>query len=95
MRQDRSAFTRNIISSCKRALRVLCKLRAVPMPMRVVAIGIAFLALCSVVNLFYQMLHKPTEVFAPISSEFNKAPIETWRQYAPLFPGIFDHLRLT
>src|SRR5260370_15435491 len=31
------------------------------------------------------MLHRPTEVFAPISSEFNKAPIETWRQYAPLF----------
>jgi Transglycosylase SLT domain len=85
MRQDRSAFIRSIISSCKRALRVLCKLRAVPMPMRVVAIGIAFLAVCSVVNLFYQMLHKPTEVFAPISSEFNKAPIETWRQYAPLF----------
>jgi Transglycosylase SLT domain len=27
----------------------------------------------------------PTEVFAPISSEFNKAPIESWRQYAPLF----------
>ena len=53
--------------------------------MRVVAIGIAFLAVCSVVNFFYQMLHKPTEVFAPISSEFNKAPIETWRQYAPLF----------
>jgi hypothetical protein len=85
MHQDSSAFIRSIISSCKRALRVLCKLHAVPMPMRVVAIGIAFLAVCSVVNLFYQMLHKPTEVFAPISSEFNKAPIETWRQYAPLF----------
>jgi hypothetical protein len=53
--------------------------------MRIVVIGIAFLALCSVVNLFYHILHKPTEVFAPISSEFNKAPIETWRQYAPLF----------
>jgi hypothetical protein len=24
-------------------------------------------------------------VFAPISSEFNKEPIETWRHYAPLF----------
>jgi hypothetical protein len=37
------------------------------------------------VNLVYQMLHKPMEVFAPISSEFNKTPIETWRHYAPLF----------
>src|SRR5260370_22945792 len=85
MCQDRSAFIRSIISSCKRAPRVLCRLNAVPMPMRVVVIGIAFLAVCSVVNLFYQMLHKPTEVFAPISSEFNKAPIETSHQYAPLF----------
>jgi Transglycosylase SLT domain len=53
--------------------------------MRVVVIGFAFVAVCSVVNLVYQMLYKPMEVFAPISSEFNKAPIETWRQYAPLF----------
>jgi hypothetical protein len=31
------------------------------------------------------MLHKPTEVFALIPGETNKAPIETWRRYAPLF----------
>jgi hypothetical protein len=37
------------------------------------------------VNLVYQILHKPTEVFALIPGESNKAPIETWRQYAPLF----------
>ena len=35
--------------------------------------------------LVYQILHKPTEVFALIPGESNKAPIETWRQYAPLF----------
>ena len=85
MCQDRSAFIRSIISSCKRASRVLCKLNAVPMPMRVVLICIAVLAVFSVTNLVYQMLHKPTEVFALIPSELNKAPIETWRQYAPLF----------
>jgi len=39
----------------------------------------------SVVNLVYQILHKPTEVFALIPSESSKAPTETWRQYAPLF----------
>jgi Transglycosylase SLT domain len=54
-------------------------------PMRVVLVGIAFLAVCFVVNLVYQILHKPTEVFALIPGESNKAPIETWRQYAPLF----------
>jgi hypothetical protein len=60
-------------------------LRKLATPMRVVLVGIAFLAGCFVVNLVYQMLHKPTEVFAPIFSELNKTPIETWRHYAPLF----------
>lgn len=46
MRQDRSALIGSIASSCKRALRVLCKIKAVPAPMRVVVIGIAFLAVC-------------------------------------------------
>jgi hypothetical protein len=55
--------------------------------MRVVLVGIAFLAVCFVVNLVYQILHKPTEMFALIPGESNKDPIETWRQYAPLFRG--------
>lgn len=55
------------------------------MPVRFTAVGIAVLAVFSVVNFVYQILHKPTEVFALIPSESNKAPIETWRQYAPLF----------
>src|SRR5436190_19360313 len=85
MHRDRRAFIRSINSSCKRALRVVCKLEAVPTPVRVVVVGIAFLAVCFVVNLVYQILHKPTEMFALIPGESNKDPIETWRQYAPLF----------
>jgi len=53
--------------------------------MRVVVISIAVLAVFSVTNLVYQVLHKPTEVFSPVSSQFNKTPVETWRRYAPLF----------
>jgi hypothetical protein len=53
--------------------------------MRVVLICIAVLAVFSVTNLVYQILHKPTEVFALIPGESNKAPIETWKRYAPLF----------
>ena len=82
MRQDRSALIRSITTSCKRALRVLCKLEAIPKPMQVVVIGIAFLAVCFVINLVYQMVHKPTEMFALIPGASNKDPIETWRQYA-------------
>jgi hypothetical protein len=46
---------------------------------------LAVLALFSVTNLVYQILHKPTEVFALIPGESNKSPVETWKQYAPLF----------
>jgi hypothetical protein len=63
----------------------LGKFKAIPPAMRVVLIFIAALAVFSVTNLIYQILHKPTEVFALIPGESNKAPIETWRQYAPLF----------
>jgi hypothetical protein len=45
----------------------------------------ARLAVFSAMNLVYQVLRKPTEVFAPVSGAFNKTPIETWRQFAPLF----------
>jgi hypothetical protein len=85
MRQDRIALSRGGSSWRKRAQWVLCKAKAVPMAMRVVVICFAILAVFSVVNLVFQLLHKPAEVFAPISSEFNKPPVETWRRYAPLF----------
>src|SRR6059058_2139511 len=43
------------------------------------------LAVFSVTNLVYQLMRKPTEVFALIPGESSKAPNETWRQYGPLF----------
>src|SRR5215468_8299738 len=85
MRRDKSALILGITSACKRALGALGKLKAIPTAMRVVLICIAVLAVFSVTNLVYQILHKPTEVFALIPGEPNKAPTETWRQYAPLF----------
>jgi hypothetical protein len=85
MHQVRSALIDNIAGSRKRVQWALCKLNPIPTAVRVVFICIAVLAVFSTSNLVYQMLHKPTEVFAPISSEFNKAPVETWRRYAPLF----------
>src|SRR5215813_9514512 len=85
MDQERSAPVGSLDRWCKRAARALGRLRAIPTAIRVVLICIAIIAVCSVVNLVYQILHKPTEVFALIPSEANKAPTETWRQYAPLF----------
>ena len=69
----------------KRAQWVQCKLKALPTAVRVVLIFSAVLAVLFVTNLVYHVLHKPTEVFSPVSSGFNKTPIETWRAYAPLF----------
>jgi len=85
MGQERSASVGSLDRWCKRAHRALGRFKAIPTTMRVVLICIAVLAVFSVANLIYQILHKPTEVFALIPGESNKAPIETWRRYAPLF----------
>jgi hypothetical protein len=85
MRQDRRPLLKRIESWRKRARWVQYKLKAVPTAIRVVVICIAVLAVFSVANLVYQVLHKPTEVFSPLSGDFNKTPAETWRRYAPLF----------
>src|SRR5215472_3440184 len=58
---------------------------AAPAAIRILGIAaIAFLGLFAT-NLVYHVLCKPTEMFAFISNEFNKAPAETWRQYGRLF----------
>jgi hypothetical protein len=64
---------------------MLSKLKAVPKTIRAFVIAAAVLTIFSATNLVYQVLRKPTEVFSPVSGEFNKTPIETWRRYAPLF----------
>jgi hypothetical protein len=85
MGQERIALIGSLDRCCKGAQRALVKLKAIPTAMRVLLICIAVLAAFSVMNLVYQLLHKPTEVFALIPGESNKAPFETWRHYAPLF----------
>src|SRR5215831_5410813 len=85
MRRDKSALIGGITSACNRALWALGKFTAIPTAMRVILICIAVLVVFSATNLVYQILHKPTEVFALIPGESNKAPTETWGQYAPLF----------
>ncbi len=36
-------------------------------------------------NGLYQVIRKPSELFFPVSGTLNKTPIETWRDYSPLF----------
>jgi hypothetical protein len=56
-----------------------------PRALRLVVIATAIVAVFSAANLIYHVLHKPTELFSPVSGAFNKSPAETWRHYAPLF----------
>ena len=37
------------------------------------------------VNWVYQVVHKPSELFFPVSGTLYKSPPETWREYGPLF----------
>ena len=69
----------------KSALWMWRKFNALPKTVRIVVVAVTILAVFSAMNLVYQVLRKPTEVLAPLSSAFNKSPIDTWRQYAPLF----------
>ena len=61
------------------------KLKAAPRALRIIVIAMAIVAVFSATNLIYHVLHKPTELFSPVSGAFNKSPAETWRHYAPLF----------
>lgn len=56
-----------------------------PRPIRI-ACGVAMLlAGVMFLNIAYQTIRKPTELFVLVGNTFDKEPAETWRQYAPLF----------
>ena len=84
-RRDWTTLLNRIGRWRKRRRWVQYKLKAVPRVIRVFMIAVAALAVFSAANLVYQVLRKPAEVFSPISGGLNKAPIETWRQYAQFF----------
>jgi hypothetical protein len=58
---------------------------AAPLPIRVFVGMIAILAVLVATNWMYQVIRKPTEMFFPVSGTLSKVPVETWRQYGPLF----------
>jgi hypothetical protein len=58
---------------------------AAPLAIRVLVSAAAILVAWSSVNVIYQVLRKPTELFFPVSGSLAKTPSETWRLYGPLF----------
>ena len=81
-RSVRAALARAV----RRRSRALWRaLRRAPRWLQLGAAVAALLLVWSSVNLVYQVMRKPTELFFPVSGALAKAPNETWRQYGPLF----------
>lgn len=74
------------IASVRRwAARAFRRLLAAPLAIRIVLVGVAIFAIWSSLNVTYQVLRKPTELFFPVSGALGKTPLETWRRYGHLF----------
>ena len=61
------------------------RLARAPLLVRIAGGAAILLAVVTLVNLVYHVIHKPTELFAFIGHRLDKEPAETWRQYGPLF----------
>jgi hypothetical protein len=61
------------------------RLATVPRPLRIAGLIAGLLAAFALVNLVYHVVRKPTELFVVAGHRFDKEPIETWREYGPLF----------
>ena len=58
---------------------------ALPMGLRLL-VGVAvILTTWYSINWVYQVYHKPTEMFFPLSETLTKSPTETWEEYGSLF----------
>jgi hypothetical protein len=68
--------------SVRRAFRLLW---AAPPAVRVLAVAIAILGLWGAANWIVQTVRKPAEVFFPVGGALAKTPLQTWREYGPLF----------
>jgi hypothetical protein len=67
------------------ALRVRKTFARAPRIVRI-ACGVAMLlAVVALLNIVYQTIRKPTELFVFVGNVLDKDPSETWRQYGPLF----------
>jgi hypothetical protein len=60
-------------------------LAAVPRPVRIAGFVALLLAAFALANLVYHVVRKPTELFVVAGHKLDKEPIETWREYGPLF----------
>ncbi|MGH8231395.1 MAG: lytic transglycosylase domain-containing protein [Steroidobacteraceae bacterium] len=59
--------------------------RRAPYGMQLFFSATILLTIVLALNGAYQIIRKPSELFFPVSSALNKTPVQTWRDYAPIF----------
>jgi hypothetical protein len=65
--------------------RWLRRLRRAPPTARLLLALLLAVTAALLVNVLYQLLRKPTELFFPVSGVLAKTPAQTWRAYGPAF----------
>ena len=73
-RRARATRFQHLVRFAQRAFLVVM---ALPLALRVVVIAIVLLVLWTVVNWTYQVVRKPTELFAVVGHSLDKEPAET------------------
>jgi hypothetical protein len=73
------------VSRWRGARLVRRTLTAAPRPVRIVCLAALVLAAFALTNLVYHVVRKPSELLFFVGGALDKEPIETWRQYEPLF----------
>jgi hypothetical protein len=61
------------------------RLRRLPPGLQFTLAVLGLIAVALLVNVGYQVIRKPTELFFPVSDRLNKTPAETWDEYGPIF----------
>lgn len=91
-RRKSSRGRRSLLPRLKRALpsaqlrrRWIRIFRRAPLGLQIcAALGVAAIVFLAV-NWVYQVAHKPSELFFPVSGALYKSPPETWSEYSSLF----------
>jgi len=84
-RSRRRSLLRRLVPSARLRRRWLRAFRRAPRGLRIcVTLAIAAVLFLAV-NWVYQVVHKPTELFFPVSGTLYKSPSETWTNYGSLF----------
>ena len=74
------------LRECWRALRAVMRaVLASPPIIRALLIPALLFLLWLGVNWAFHAFKKPTEIFFPLDQSLTKRPVETWREYEPLF----------